>query len=412
MFTRNFNVLLSGVFVKSFGMGIYAAAGMMLVLYLTGNPFYSGVAFFVTTLPGVIGFLISPFANYVNKKSALIICEIIKAALLFSVPLLHMTNMLSVFYVIAVMFILSLIAQFTYPIDSTLLPGIVGEENIVRANSLVQMIRESMDVVFLAVAGFIITTIGSAEALIITGACHLLAACVYTLYRLPKKQLKDKNPALVILLKQYGHDLKEGLLYVRQTFLFHIVVSASFVNFFGGVLFAALPAFTLAQGGTDAFYGYYLMAGAAGMLIGSLIAPKVKMFRYGHLVIICCFISAGAWVGAGLTSVAVSMLLYGIAFIATGVINILLFSLIQQKVETTLIGRVITVMSSGASLCLPLGSLLGGAIAATFSPALAIVIGGGAMAVFALYWLVFPRLRRLAAIDDIILKPAEVGSAS
>ena len=88
MFTRNFNVLLSGLFVKSFGVGIYAAAGMMLVLYLTGNPFYSGVTLFMTSLPAVIGFLISPFASYVNKKSALIICEIVKAVFLFSIPFL------------------------------------------------------------------------------------------------------------------------------------------------------------------------------------------------------------------------------------------------------------------------------------------------------------------------------------
>src|SRR5699024_2083562 len=77
----NFNILLSGVFVKSLGSGMYSVGAMMLVLYISGDPFYSGVAFFVVSLPSCFSFLIAPFANYVSYKKALIICELTKSIL-------------------------------------------------------------------------------------------------------------------------------------------------------------------------------------------------------------------------------------------------------------------------------------------------------------------------------------------
>src|SRR5690625_5668172 len=85
----NFNILLSGVFVKSLGSGMYSVGAMMLVLYISGDPFYSGVAFFVVSLPSCFSFLIAPFVNYVSYKKALIICELTKSILLLLIPILY-----------------------------------------------------------------------------------------------------------------------------------------------------------------------------------------------------------------------------------------------------------------------------------------------------------------------------------
>lgn len=71
----NFNILLSGVFVKSLGSGMYSIGAMMLVLFISGDPLYSGVSFFAVSLPACFSFLIAPFANYVPYKKALIVCE-------------------------------------------------------------------------------------------------------------------------------------------------------------------------------------------------------------------------------------------------------------------------------------------------------------------------------------------------
>src|SRR5690625_2217187 len=115
----NFNILLSGVFVKSLGSGMYSVGAMMLVLLMTGDPFYSGVAFFAVSLPACFSFLIAPFANYVSYKKALIVCELTKSIFLLFIPMLHGFSMLHVWTVITIMFFVSVLSTFTYPLDTT-----------------------------------------------------------------------------------------------------------------------------------------------------------------------------------------------------------------------------------------------------------------------------------------------------
>src|SRR5690625_3912341 len=262
----NFNILLSGVFVKSLGSGMYSVGAMMLVLYISGDPFYSGVAFFVVTLPSCFSFLIAPFANYVSYKRALVLCELSKSLLLLSIPLLYTFSMLYVWTVIMIMFLVAVISTFTYPIETTLVPSFVGKDNVVKANSYINMLRESLDIVFLAVAGIIIAMIGSVTAILITAVCHLATSGLYLFFRL---EAKGKSGfSLRKSMQNYKHDLKEGFTYIRRTILPHIIVGAVLINFFSGSMFASIPAFSLLQGGSEAFYGYYLVAMMTGLFLG------------------------------------------------------------------------------------------------------------------------------------------------
>ncbi|GAK11703.1 MFS transporter [Geomicrobium sp. JCM 19039] len=384
MFSRNFNILLSGVFIKSFGNGIYAIGGMLLVFLLTNDPLYSGITFFLVNIPSALGFLISPLANLVNYKVALFTCELVKAVLLASIPLLFFFDALHVFLLMFIMFIVSAISQFTYPIDSTLVPNIVGGENVVKANSVVNMIRESMDIIFLGIAGVIISVAGSAIALLITAICHFIVAVVYLFFKdINFNETVEKTTGKMSYnLKRYTQDLREGFTCVKDTVLIHISISASMANFFVGVMLASLPAFSLIHGGTEAFYGYYMMAMMLGFLIGSLVVNKLSRFKMGTLTIVCFSLSSLSWMGASVLPVWFSIISYGVGFISLSIINILFFSVIQQKIPSNLIGRVITVVTSGAAICMPLGGMLGGLIASQFVPAYAMFIGGGGFCSF------------------------------
>src|SRR5690625_3468183 len=147
---RNFLIFMTGVLINGIGSGIYSVAGMLLVLTLSGSVLYSGFAFFAISFAGTLSFLIAPFANYAKYKNSLVYSNLVKAIILFTIPLLHYTIGLDVWYVISLLFISALFTQYTYPIESTILPVIVGEENVIEANSYLQTIREAMDIVFIA----------------------------------------------------------------------------------------------------------------------------------------------------------------------------------------------------------------------------------------------------------------------
>jgi len=397
----NFNILLSGVFVKSLGSGMYSVGAMMLVLLMTGDPFYSGVAFFAVSLPACFSFLIAPFANYVSYKKALIVCELSKSILLIFIPILYMLSMLHVITVIVIMFAVALLSQFTYPIETTLVPSFVGKENVVKANSYINMLRESLDIVFLAIAGIIIAMIGSVTAILITAVCHLATSGLYLFFRL---EAKGKSGfSLRKSMQNYKHDLKEGFTYIRRTILPHIIVGAVLINFFSGSMFASIPAFSLLQGGSEAFYGYYLVAMMTGLFLGSFLAPRIKQLPYSQLTIGVSLITGLFWIGSSTLSVWYSLTFYCVGFIGTGIINILIFSVIQQQVEEKMIGRVITILVSLSAIGQPLGALFGGAISSIFSPIYPIMMAGMIMVLFSIYFFAHPLLRRLESIDKLSL---------
>lgn len=400
VFNYNFNILLSGIFVKSLGSGMYSIGAMMLVLFISGDPFYSGVAFFVVTLPSCFSFLIAPFANYVSYKRALVICELAKSILLLSIPILYTFSMLHIWTVIVIMFLVAMISTFTYPIETTLVPSFVGKENVVKANSYINMLRESLDIVFLAVAGIIIAMIGSVTAILITAGCHLMTTGLYLFFQLESE--KSNEPfSLKQTIKNYKTDLSEGLVYIRHSILPHIIAGAVLINFFTGSMFASIPAFSLMKGGSEAYYGYYMVAMTIGLLIGSFLTPKIKQLPYSALTMGAALGAGVFWIGSAYLSAWYSLIFYCIGFIGVGVINILIFSIVQQQVEERMIGRVITILISLSAIGQPFGALLGGSISSILSPTYSVLMAGIIMVVFSIYFLAHPLLRSLQSIDKL-----------
>lgn len=400
---KNFMILMTGVFVNGIGSGIYLIAGMLLVLELSGSVLYSGFAVFAISLAGVLGFLIAPFANYAKYKNGLVYSNLLKAFLLFTIPVLHYTIGLDVWYVIILLFISSLFTQYTYPIESTILPVIVGEENVLEANSYLQTIREAMDIVFIASAGIIVMFVGSVQAIMITAICILLVSILYMMFNFQQPvYAKEKANVIRSAASKYIKDLKGGFAYIQNTIIPKMLISIVFVNMAMAIMTTNMPAFALIKGnGSEAAYGFYLASLSLGIMIGTIITPKIKHIDFGRLII---FANAGTgivWLGTALLPFIPSIILFSIGAISIGILNILIFSSIQKQVATEYIGRVITVLTSAASLGIPIGALIGGILGEAFNPFLPVVICSVAMIMFSVFWLSNSVLRTLPAIEKV-----------
>lgn len=402
---RNFLILISGVFINGLGSGIYSVAGMLLVLELSGSVLYSGFAFFAISSANVLAFLIAPLANYAKYKNGLVYSNFIKALILFTIPLLHYTTGLNVWYVIGLLFITALFTQYTYPIESTILPIIVGKDNVVEANSYLQTIRESMDIAFIAGAGIIITLVGTIPAIIITATCLVLVSIIYSLFTFQQPDFQNEKPQSIgSAVNFYFVDLRAGFNYIKNSLVTKMLASLVFINIAMVIMTTNLPAFSLEKGdGLEAVYGFYLAAMSLGIMIGAILSPRVKKINFGKLIIFT-FIGTGImWMGASTLPLMASMILFCLGAISIGIINILVFSSIQQQVETAYVGRVITVITSAASLGMPVGSLIGGFLGETFAPSVSIMVCGISMVLFSIFWLSSSVLRKLPSIDHINL---------
>jgi MFS family permease len=371
---RNFLILITGVLINGIGAGIYSVAGMLLVLHLSGSVLYSGFAFFAISFAGTLSFLIAPLANYAKYKNSLVFSNLIKAIMLFTIPLLHYTIGLDVWYVISLLFITALFTQFTYPIESTILPVIVGEENVIEANSYLQTIREAMDIVFVAAAGIIITFIGTVPALTITAVCILLVSLSYAFFNFKQPEVEEKSKSVKGASHVYFLDLKAGFHYIKESLIPKMIFSVVFINIAMVIMTTNLPAFSLIKGnGVEAAYGFYMAAISIGVMIGTMITPRIKQIDFGKLIIIAFFGTGIMWMGTALLPLIPSMVLFSIGAISIGILNLLVFSSIQKQVETAFIGRVITLVTSAAALGMPLGALIGGFLGETFAPVLAVI---------------------------------------
>ncbi len=402
---RNYLLLMLGALINGFGSGIYLVAGMLLVLKLTGSVLYSGFAVFAISLAGALGFLIAPLANYFKYKNGLVCSNLIKAVLLFTIPALHYTIGLNVWYVISLLFIIALFTQYTYPIESTILPIIVGKDHVIEANSYLQTIREALDIAFIAGAGIIITLIGVVPALTITATCLVLITIAYAFFNFQQpKEAATPVKSDTSVFKKYADDVKGGFNYIKGSLVPKIIFSITFINISMVIMSTNLPTFTLAIGnGIEATYGFYLAAMSVGIMIGTILTPKLKHYDFGKLIIVAFALTGVMWIGTALLPIVPSLLLYGAGSISIGILNILVFSSIQKQVEVAYIGRVITILTSAASVGMPIGALIGGIIGETFDARVSVIICGTAMISVSLYWLSSSVLRKLPNIDQMKL---------
>ena len=402
---RNYLLLMLGALINGFGSGIYLVAGMLLVLNLTGSVLYSGFAVFAISLAGALGFLIAPLANYFKYKNSLVYSNLIKALLLFTIPALHYTVGLNVWYVISLLFVMALFTQYTYPIESTILPIIVSKDHIIEANSYLQTIREALDIAFIAGAGIIITFIGVVPALTITATCLVFVTIAYAFFNFqqPEEAVASVKSDTSVF-KKYADDVKDGFSYIKGSLVPKMIFSITFINIAMVIMSTNLPTFTLAKGnGIEATYGFYLAAMSVGIMVGTILAPKLKHYDFGKLIIVAFALTGVMWIGTALLPVIPSLLLYGAGAISIGILNILVFSSIQKQVEVVYIGRVITLITSAASVGMPIGALIGGTIGETFDASVSVIICGIGMISFSLYWLSSSVLRKLPSIDHVKL---------
>jgi MFS family permease len=99
----------------------------------------------------------------------------------------------------------------------------------------------------------------------------------------------------------------------------------------------------------------------------------------------------------------VTVLLVVLATFPSGIVNVQLAAAVQSAVPDDLVGRVSSLLGSAASVAIPVGSLVGGALASGVGPRGAMLFNGVAFFALAAYTLAVPSLRSLDAAAEVEL---------
>ena len=157
---KDFYVLLLGRLITNFGDSLYAIASTLLVYKMSGSTIYSGLTLFLTSSTAIVQLLLSPILDKINMKKFLILSQFFQAVLILIIPFLYKFGKLSVYHIMIIMPIISLINQLVYPGQISLLPKILSEKELVTGNSLMTMAYQGSNAIFDTFAGVIISLCG------------------------------------------------------------------------------------------------------------------------------------------------------------------------------------------------------------------------------------------------------------
>ena len=427
---RNFTRLFAGRLVTNAGDSLYFIAAMWLVYDLTGNEFYSGLAGFLTMAPQALQALSGPLVDRWNVKHLLVATQLVQAVLILAIPVAAWTGTLTVWVVLAVMPLLSLLNQFVYPAQSALLPRIVADDELVAANSAFSMAYQGVDAAFNAVSGLLVAVRGATVIFLVDSATFVAAALLFATLALPDRAGAEAavaeggtDPAVAT---DGGDDadgdlgvvesLREGAAFVRGSVLFPMLAGSLVINFTFGAAIAVLPSYGDvvaaasgplagvlggAVGGASA-YGLLMAALGGGMFVGALAANAVSDRAFGRLAVVTMAVGGVAWLAAVYASTpAATVPLFALALVPAGITNVLIVSMIQSLVPDALLGRVMGVVGSVSAFATPFGALAGGAVAAATGPTVVMYAGGVGLLFLAAYNLAVPSIRRLPAVSDV-----------
>lgn len=404
---KNFSLMFLGRIVSNIGDSLYTVAAMLLIYELGGSTFYTGLAGFLSILPRLVEFLSGPLIDKIPIRSLLVRTQFIQAGLLLLVPLAATLDLLTVSFVLILTPIITTFNILIFPAQLAALPKVLPEEELTKGNSLFSIAYQGVDIAFNGLAGVLFVLIGPFALYLVNSVAFLIGGIIFLLLRFPVPENGEraqntkvsKRRPFRLIVNHYIKDLKEGSSILFKSIFKKILYGVIILNLVGAATVAVFPAFGLIIGGTE-YVGFLLMASAIGSLSGALLAPILKLERLplGKMYIIGYLFAGTCWTLATFMPVAwLTLILYMLAWIPAGALNIVILTTLQKIAPKKMIGRIFTAATSLSGIAAPIGHLIGGSLGVWIGSSFVVTLSGVAILFVALYWFLNHDIRHLPA---------------
>ncbi|MFI2348593.1 MFS transporter [Streptomyces sp. NPDC019443] len=369
---RNYRLFATGQVVSNTGTWMQRIAQDWLVLTLTGSASAVGITIALQFLPMLLfGLYGGVLADRLPKRPLLLATQVAMGLTGLALAVLTLSGHVQVWHVYLTAFLLGLVTVVDNPARQSFVAEMVGPEQLGNAVSLNSANFQSARLVGPAVAGVLITAVGSGYAFLLNGLSFLAPVAGLLLMRSSELHKLQRAP------RSKGQ-LREGLKYVagRPELIWPIVL-VGFIGTFGFNFPIWLSAFVddVYHSGAST-YGLLNTLMAAGSLAGALLAARRGTSRlrvlvgaavlFGGLEIVTAFVPQ-FWIFAVLM---VPIGMFGLT------VNVTANSSIQMATEPAMRGRVMSLFMMVFVGGTPLGAPLVGWITDTYGPRIGFAAGG------------------------------------
>ena len=363
LLNRDFALLAVGQFVSAIGDAIHRVALIWWIYNITGSPSATGLLTLASMIPSI---LLSPFmgvfADRWDRRRIVYWMDYIRGGIIAAVAILSFYGRLEIWHLVLSSVLVSACSSLFNPAVNAMIPGLVGEDKLQKAQGLTQTLTGLVGIIGPALGGVLVASIGYSTVFLLNAVSFILSAISEMFIRY--KQVRRE--------KGKGHlaDMAGAIRFaLGMPTIIGILLVFAMMNFslahLGPVTIPYLIKERLGSG--SAQLGLTMTAISVGGIVGSLFMGLMKNPRRRST-----FITIGAVImGTFLLSWPLLPSLYWLYFIcamiglAASLVNINAGVLFMQITPDEMRGRLSAFMSTISQFMAPIGLSLFSIVAAS-----------------------------------------------
>ncbi|MFI6683888.1 MFS transporter [Streptomyces sp. NPDC050485] len=363
---RDFRLLLAGAAAGQAGAQVtLVALPLVAVLELKAPAFQVGMLTAAETAAFLlIGLPAGAWVDRMRKRSLMVRADAVRAVAMASVPLGAVAGVLTMAQLYVVALITGVATVFFDVAHQSYLPQLLPRESLVAGNGALETVRSSAQVAGPGLGGGLVQLVGAHLAIVADAIGYAVSALFLLGIRQPETR---PEPVPGASLRK---DVAEGLRFVLGHPLLRVIAGTTGLgNFFTAMLMATQTVFLVrVLDLAPAAVGVMLSASAVGGLAGALCAGRLAgRFGQARIIWLSALVTgpfALLWPLSGKgPAAALFALASAVVFFGAVVYNVAQVSFRQTLCPPRLLGRMNATLRFLMWGTLPLGALVGGAVA-------------------------------------------------
>ena len=354
---RDFRLLWSAQLVSTIGTALTDLAAGILIFRETHSVLAVGLMFMATAVPTLaIGLVAGVFVDRYDRRKIMVAADIIRAALVASIPFLLHVNLIFIYVIVA---LVSSISQFFNPANDAVLPEVASDEELAAANSWIMISSFGSTSIGFALSGLLATAFAIEWAFYLDSLTFLISAALLLTVRVGKIAVEGETSVAVVVA-----NLREGVSTLFGTPLLRSLLATGIPVYlsFGLWNVLLLPFAIRALNATEFEYGLQEGFTSVGFVIGSLMMAKwADRFREGSWIVVATVAMGIAGVLYGFsTSILVAIVLVSVSGFFNAPSSIARRVILQRATPRELRGRVFSAFAVARDVTFLIGIALAG----------------------------------------------------
>jgi predicted MFS family arabinose efflux permease len=356
---RDFRLVYGAQVVSLLGDGIIPVALAFAVLDLTGSATDLGLVLAARTVPMVLSLLAGGvLADRASRRRVMVSADLVRLVSQGLLGVLLVSGAAHLWEIALLQAILGAATGFFNPASSGLIPQVVSSERLQDANALRGVAMAIGGIAGPVVAGLLVATVGSGEALLADAATFGVSALLLAGLHVEEHAVEGPRAGFLT-------DLREGWREMRsRTWAWTVVAAFSLVNLLVAPFYVLGPLVARRELGGAAAWAGILAARGAGEVLGAIVSLRVRPARPLLVAVLACGLG---FIPTMLLAAGASAPLIAAGAVVSGagvmVFNTLWETTMQSQIPPAALSRVSAYDWFGSLTFQPLGLALAGPLA-------------------------------------------------